>query len=144
MTTDLHGLATVALLRRDELDREWPARVVGPVIRSPEQGFGVGVVVRHPWPGEGSDYSQLLQPAFERGSTQHFESLRLGVAIVGVQDQRLRAPFVDPLATLFRRRPEDFGEAVDVMNSHAQAQSNSSATAATPEPTFTVGQALRT
>jgi MFS family permease len=45
---------------------------------------------------------------------------------------------------LFRRRPEDFGEVVDGINSQAQAQANGSATASTPEPTFTVGQALRT
>ncbi len=49
-----------------------------------------------------------------------------------------------PLATLFRRRPEDFGEVVDGINSQTQTQANGSATAATPEPTFTVGEALRT
>jgi MFS family permease len=49
-----------------------------------------------------------------------------------------------PLATLFRRKPEDFGEVVDGINSQAQAASNGSATAATPELNFTAGQALRT
>jgi len=49
-----------------------------------------------------------------------------------------------PLATLFRRKPEDFGEVVDGINSQAQAASNGSATAATTELNFTAGQALRT
>jgi hypothetical protein len=57
-----------------------PTRVVRSVFRCPEQGFGVGVVSGHPWPGEGSEHAQLFQPAFQRGGTH-------GVAVVGVQHQ---------------------------------------------------------
>ncbi len=91
---DFQGLAAVALIWRDELDAavavlvvvpvderrhpqagllsaaEWAAWVVGPVLRCPEQRFGVRVVVRHPWPGEGSEHTQLFQPALQRGRTQ--------------------------------------------------------------------------
>ncbi len=112
---DLRGLAAVALLGRDELDaavavpvvvpvhkrgdpqagflnaREWAAWVVRPVFGCSEQGFRVRVVVRHPGPGEGPQYTQLLQPGFQRGRSH-------GVAVVGMQDQRLLAPLADPLA----------------------------------------------
>ena len=112
---DLHGLAAVTLVGSHELDAavavpvvvpihkrghpkagvlrvtKGPTRVVRSVFRCPEQGFGVGVVVGHPWPGEGSEHAQLLQPALERGRTH-------GVAVVGLQDQRLLAALADPLA----------------------------------------------
>ncbi len=68
-----------------------PARVVRPVSRRPEQGFRVRVVVRHPWSGEGPQDSKLLQPALERGRSH-------GVAVVGMEDQRLLAALADPLA----------------------------------------------
>ena len=55
-----------------------------------EQRFRVGVVVAHPWPGEGSEHTQLLHAAFQRGGTH-------GVAVVGIDDQRLGASLADPL-----------------------------------------------
>ena len=106
VSTDLHGLSAVPLLRRHELDaavavpmvvpvdeRGDPltgllfgskglAGVIRPILHCPEQRFRVRVVVRHPWPGEGSEDTQFLQPAFQRGRTH-------GVAVIGVQDQRL-------------------------------------------------------
>ena len=114
VTTDVHGLATVSLHRSHELDCAVAVPVVVPVDKGrhplaclvlagkrpvgvvrlvfgrAEQGFRVEVVVGHPRSGEGSEYSQLLQPAFERCSTH-------GVAVVGVQDQWLAAAFADPL-----------------------------------------------
>lgn len=53
--------------------REWPAQVVSTVFGRPEQRFRVRVVIRHPWSGEGSEYSQLLQTAFECCDPQLFE-----------------------------------------------------------------------
>jgi len=112
---DFHGLAAVALVGRHELDaavavpvvvpihkrghpqagvllaRKRPAGVVGPVLCSPEQSFGVRVVIRYPWPGEGPEHAQFLQPALQGGRTH-------GVAVIGMQDQRLLATFADPLA----------------------------------------------
>ena len=70
---------------------EWPSRVVRPVLRCAEQRLGIGVVVRHPWPGEGSEYAQFLQPAFERCGTH-------GVAVVGMEDQRLLPALADSLS----------------------------------------------
>jgi MFS family permease len=49
-----------------------------------------------------------------------------------------------PLATLFRRRPEDFGEVVDGVNSRSQAELANSDKQSVPEAAFTAGQALRT
>lgn len=49
-----------------------------------------------------------------------------------------------PLASLFRRRPEDFGEVVDGIDSQVQANKDPSAKPSTPEPDFTASQALRT
>ncbi len=72
LPADLHGLAAVSLVGRDEFDPavavpmvvpvderdhpqagflravKGPTRVVRPVFRRPEKGFRVGVVVRHP------------------------------------------------------------------------------------------------
>lgn len=49
-----------------------------------------------------------------------------------------------PLASLFRRRPEDFGEVVDGIDSKIDATGKASAKPANPEPEFTAAQALRT
>jgi hypothetical protein len=73
-----YGLATLALVRRHELDAamavfmvvplhkgrdpqagllfrsEWSVGVVRPVSDRAEQGFRIGVVIADPWPGEGS------------------------------------------------------------------------------------------
>ena len=115
MSADLHSLATVTLLRRDELDAtvavlvvvpgderchpltglifggEGFAGVVRPVFHRAEQRFGVGVVVGDPWPGERPEHAQLFQPAFQRGCAH-------GVAVIGVQDQRLLSALADPLS----------------------------------------------
>ena len=58
---------------------EWPAGVVRPILHRAEQRLRVGVVVAHPWSGEGSEHTQLLQAAFERGGSH-------GVAVVGMED----------------------------------------------------------
>ena len=97
MTADLHGISTVALVGSYELDAAVPLPVVVPVnkrrhplagslraskwpdwaIRTvfgrPEQRFRVGVVIRHPWSGEGPEHTLLLQPTFQRGYAQLFE-----------------------------------------------------------------------
>ncbi len=112
---DFHRLAAVALMRRHELDAavavpvvvpvhkrrhpqagflsagEWASWVVRPVFRCSEQRFGVRVVVRHPWSGEGTEDSQFLQPGLQRRGTH-------GVAVVGMQHQEFLAAFADPLA----------------------------------------------
>jgi hypothetical protein len=49
------------------------------------------LVIRHPWSGEGPDYSQLLQAALQRGGPHR-------VAVIGMQDQRLLATFINPLS----------------------------------------------
>jgi len=49
-----------------------------------------------------------------------------------------------PLASIFRRRPEDFGEVVDGHNAQVTAAEESKNKVATPEPEFTAAQALRT
>lgn len=49
-----------------------------------------------------------------------------------------------PLACLFRRRPEDFGEVVDGIDSQQKTTEKSTAKPSTPEPDFTASQALRT
>lgn len=49
-----------------------------------------------------------------------------------------------PLASIFRRRPEDFGEVVDGIDSNTQAKTQASDKPTTPEPDFTAAQALRT
>jgi hypothetical protein len=67
-----------------------PTGVVGPVFGRAEQRLGVGVVVRHPWPGEGAQYPQLLQPHLQRGGAH-------GAAVVGVQDQPALALLADAL-----------------------------------------------
>ena len=41
---------------------ERPAWVIRPVLGRAEQGFRVGIVVAHSWPGEGAQYTQLFQP----------------------------------------------------------------------------------
>ena len=97
MATDFFGLAAMALIGRNETDTavavlvvvpvhecthpqtgffhalEGSPGVVRPVFHSAEQRLREGVVVAHPWPGEGSQHPQLLQPAFEGGGPQLFE-----------------------------------------------------------------------
>lgn len=103
MAADLHSLAIVTLLGRHEFDAavavlvvvpvdelgdpltrlffggKWPAGVIRPVLHRAEQRFRVRVVIRHPWPREGSEDAQFFQAAFQRGRTH-------GVAVVGVQN----------------------------------------------------------
>ena len=112
---DLYGLPAVALVGRHELDAavavpvvvpvhkrghpltglvlagEWSPWVVRPVFCRSEQRFGVGVVIGHPWPREGSEHAQLLQPALQRCGTHR-------VAVIGMQDQWLAPPLADPLS----------------------------------------------
>ncbi len=112
---DLHCLATVTLVVRDEFHAavavpvdvpiherrntmaslvfsgKWPSRVVRPLLRCPEQRFGVRNVYRHPWYGEGPQDSKFLQPALQRGGSH-------GVTDVGVQQQGLLAGLAQPLA----------------------------------------------
>jgi len=114
VTTDLVGLAAVALVGRHEPDgavavvvvvpvhecrhpqaslfltAEGTSGIVRPVFHRAEQGFGVGVVVADPGSGEGPEHAQLLQPHLEGGGPH-------GVAVVGMEDQRLAAPPADPL-----------------------------------------------
>ena len=83
---DGDGGTAVALVRCDELDAavtvavvvpvhksryplarlrlagERPAWVIGPELDCAKQGFRVGIVVADPWPGEGSQHTQLLKP----------------------------------------------------------------------------------
>jgi MFS family permease len=49
-----------------------------------------------------------------------------------------------PLATLFRRRPEDFGEFVDGIDPNAQTDSGNQSASLINEPDFTAREALRT
>jgi sugar phosphate permease len=49
-----------------------------------------------------------------------------------------------PLACMFRRRPEDFGEVVDGLDSQANDHSNGSKQPSKPDPDFTASQAIRT
>ena len=49
-----------------------------------------------------------------------------------------------PLASIFRRRPEDFGEVVDGHAAQAAAAEEAQNKVTTPEPEFTAAQALRT
>lgn len=64
------------------LARECPAWVGMPVLRRPEKGFRVRIVIRHPWSGEGTEYIYRLMTAFHRGRTH-------GIPVVGMQIQRL-------------------------------------------------------
>ena len=64
-------------------------RVVRAVFHGAEQRLGVGVVVADPWPGEGSEHTQLLQPALQRGRPH-------GVAVIGMKDQRVGPALVGP------------------------------------------------
>ena len=64
--------------------------VVRPVFHRPEQRLRGGVVVAHPGSGEGSEHTQLLQAAFQRGGPH-------GIAVVGMEDQGLRASAIDAL-----------------------------------------------
>ena len=115
VTADLHGLAIVTLLGRHEFDAavavlvvvpvdelgdpltrlffggKWFAGVIRSILHRPEQGFRVRVVIRHPWPREGSEDAQFFQAAFQRGRTH-------GVAVVGMEDQRLLPALADPLS----------------------------------------------
>jgi len=49
-----------------------------------------------------------------------------------------------PLASIFRRRPEDFGEVVDGIASNADNKDKTESQQTTPEPEFTAAQAIRT
>ena len=75
---------------------EWPAGVVGrysPLRGTASTQCGTAIPSRgcaHPRPGEGSEHTQLLQAAFQRGGTGV-------VAVVGMEDQRLGATLADPL-----------------------------------------------
>jgi hypothetical protein len=119
---DLYVLTAVTLLGRHEFDAAGAVLVVVPldercqpltglvlagerltrVIRSilhrPEQVFRVWVVVRHPWSGGRPEHAQFLQPAFQC-------VCRHGVAVVGMEDQRLLPCLAVPLseATLLTR-----------------------------------------
>ena len=64
-----------------------PVWVVRTVFDRAEQGFRVWIVIRHPWPGEQTQHPQLFQPGLERGGAH-------GVAVVGVQNQRLATALV--------------------------------------------------
>ena len=76
---DLYSIIVVALLvavpvhnRRQPFAcglfaAERPAEAIGPIFRRAEQRFQVRVVVRYPWPGEGFEHAQLLQPALQGG-----------------------------------------------------------------------------
>ena len=66
------------------------AGVIRPIFHCPEQRFRVRVVIRHPGRRERPEHTQFLQPALQRGGTH-------GVAVIGVQDQRLLSPLTDPL-----------------------------------------------
>jgi len=113
VTTDRDGLATVALSRRHEPDgavvvpvvvpvhecrhpgaglfiaEEGPSGIIRSVFDGAEQRFREGVVIADPAPGEGSEYSQLLQPDLDGGGAH-------GIAVVGMEDQGLPAAFADP------------------------------------------------
>ena len=112
---DLHGLAIVTLLGRhefdpavavpvvvpvDELDDpltglvfrgKWLAGVIRPILHRPEQRFRVRVVIADARPGERPEHAQFFQAALQRGRTH-------GVAVIGVQDQRLLSALTDPLS----------------------------------------------
>jgi hypothetical protein len=84
LPTNLRGLYVVKLLSRHELHaavavptvvpvdkrhhplaglvlaHERPAGIVRPILGRPIQLFGVGVVVGHYWPGEGTEHAQFL------------------------------------------------------------------------------------
>jgi hypothetical protein len=49
---------------------EWPAGVVQPILQRAEPRLRVGVVVANSWPGEGSEHTQLLQPALQQCGTR--------------------------------------------------------------------------
>ena len=49
-----------------------------------------------------------------------------------------------PLACIFRRRPEDFGEVVDGIASNTDVVKKTESAQTTPEPDFTAAQAIRT
>ncbi len=111
----LYGLTAVTLLGRHEFDAavavfvvvpvderchpltglvlagERLTRVIRSILHRPEQGFRVWVVVGHPWSGERPEHAQFLQPAFQCGCTH-------GVAVVGMEDQRLLPCLADPLS----------------------------------------------
>ena len=114
LAADRNGLTAVALIGRHEPDAavavlvvvpvhectspgaglfhaaEWPSGVVRPVFRGAEQRLRVGVVVADPRSGERPQDTQLLKPALQRGRPH-------GVAVVGMEDQRLAPTLADPL-----------------------------------------------
>ncbi len=49
-----------------------------------------------------------------------------------------------PLASIFRRRPEDFGEVVDGIASKSDSKEKTDSVQTIPEPDFTAAQAIRT
>lgn len=59
--------------------------VIRLVLERAEQRFRVRVVLADPWSGEGSEHTQRLQTAVQHGRFH-------GVAVVGMEDQRLVAP----------------------------------------------------
>jgi hypothetical protein len=68
----------------------WPSWVIRPVFDRSEQRLREGLFVADPRSGEGSEHPELLQAALQPGGSH-------GIAVVGMEDQGLRAPPVDPL-----------------------------------------------
>ena len=115
VTADLHGISTVALVGCHELDpavavpvvvpvhkrchplagslhaSKWPPGVIGPVFCCAEKRFGIRVVVAEARPRERPEHAQFLKPALQRGRSH-------GVAVVGMEDQRLPAHLADTFA----------------------------------------------
>jgi len=95
-----HDLLSGEGSRHDPVPCAWqpdsadPLQGGQPVWRDPSTRLSsdirVWVVVTDPCSGEGSEHPQLLQPALERGGPH-------GVAVIGVENQRLRPTFADPL-----------------------------------------------
>lgn len=86
-------------LARLVLAGEGATRIMMSILHRSEQGYGGGVVVRHPWPGKGSEHTQLLQPAFQRGRRQHFEKpAARTVPDVGMENQGVSTGSADPLS----------------------------------------------
>jgi hypothetical protein len=118
----LDGLTALTLIGCDELDAtlavpmavpirkrrdpltglvlagKWLSRVVRPVFRCAEQGIGVGVVVGHSWSGSRPEQSQFSSRLCSVAAHNSSRSLRLGNAVVGVEDQLLLTAPTDSLA----------------------------------------------
>ena len=115
VTADLHDITVVTLLRHHKLDPsvpvpvvvpvherrnpqaglfhtgEWAPGVIRPIFLRAEHRLGIGVVVANSWSGEGPHYSQLFQPASQRGCSH-------GVAVIRMENQWLLAALADPLS----------------------------------------------